>query len=399
MKNICSEDKCYYCGACESTCKAGAISCVENKKGFKYPIIDESICVDCAACQRVCPVNKEILHEETFNQQYYAAKHLDEQVRIESSSGGVFSALAEIILETGGHVYAATMDDDYIVRHICINTAADIGLVRKSKYIQSDIVGIIKDIEADLNNNICVLFSGTPCQVSGMRRYFNGKQCTEKLLLVDFICHGVASPKIFNEYISYIEYSRGLKVTDYIFRNKDNGWRNWNPKIILSNGENVTREYINKESYMRIYSTCMINRDSCYSCEFTSYNRNADITLGDFWNIGGIDNKLDDDKGVSEILVNTRKGKELFEKCKGRLYTIECTKVDVWQPHLEYPNEKPKGTKDFWLEYDSQGIGFIVGKYGKGSFVSECKRLLLPIARKLGLYRVAGKMYRLLFGN
>lgn len=392
------KEKCYGCRACENVCPVSAITCVADGEGFIYPVIDTNKCVDCGRCKIACPIDKKIDKEDSFVQRYYAARHKNDAVLMASSSGGVFSALAEAVLRENGCVYGARMDEQQCVMHFRIDTMENLKQLTKTKYIQSDLKSVYSSLIADLRRQRFVLFVGTPCQVAGVKAFLRDKDVNrEKILLCDFICHGVSSPLVWEQYVEFLSKKYGSTVKEYQFRNKLRGWRDRTPIIVLKDGTDISEKQKSKESYMKMYASCYLSRPSCYQCGFTSFDRNADITLADFWNIGAVNKSWDDNKGVSEVLVNTTIGAVWFEKCREMLSVIECGKTDVWQPHLEYPNEMPKGRKQFWDEYELQGIEYVVDKYGKGSFAGEAKRILTPLIRKLGLYTFAGKVYKVVF--
>ena len=209
-----------------------------------------------------------------------------------------------------------------------------------SKYVQSQIEHVIESVFQDLINGKVVLFVGTPCQIHSIKNYLNiKKQPLDNLLLCDFICHGVSSPLIWSEYINFLQEKYGL-LLKYNFRGKRKGWHRSFPEIILEK-EDLSICYSNKNSYLKIYKSCNIDRLSCYNCKYTTYNRESDITLGDFWNIDKVYPRMDDDMGVSQVLINTETGEKWFNLCKNKVFYRECRKEDVWQPHLQYPIKSP----------------------------------------------------------
>ena len=387
---------CYGCTACVNLCPKEAITMKKDEKGFLYPSIEESLCIDCGLCKKVCPYDKAI-EENAFEQKYYAVQHINENVVYNSSSGGFYTALSDEILACEGVVYGAYFDKGFAVRHgRAINKEQRDKFVG-SKYVQSDMTGIMKEILLDLENGKQVLFTGTPCQVAGVANYIKAKRRTlDGLLLCDFICHGASSPMIWSEYINYISQKYKDGVTKYCFRGKKEGWHQWYP-LIYTKDKEISLEYRKENSYILLYQTCFLNRESCYECQFTSYNRASDITMADFWNIGKVSVEMDDNRGTSEVLVNTLEGMKWFERCKSSLRCVECTKTDVWQPHLEYPNAIPSKREQFWQKYLQNGFENVLHKYGKGDFMTKLKNTITPIAKKIGIYVLLGKMYQLLF--
>lgn len=387
---------CYGCTACVNLCPKQAVTMKTDEKGFAYPSIDETLCIECGLCQKVCPYGKDISVKD-FEQKYYAVQHVSKDIVYNSSSGGFYTALSDEVLACEGVVYGAYFDMGFVVRHGRATKRMERDRFVGSKYVQSDMADIMKDILQDLENGKQVLFTGTPCQVAGVSNYIKAKRRTlNGLLLCDFICHGASSPLIWSEYISYINGKYKDGVTRYCFRGKKEGWHQRYP-LIYSKDKEISLEYRKNKSYILLYQTCFLNRESCYTCQFTSYNRMSDITMADFWNIGKISPEMDDNRGTSEILVNTLEGMKWFERCKDNLRYVECSKDDVWQPHLEYPNAVPTKREQFWQEYSQNGFEVVLEKYGKGDIMTKLKNAITPIAKKIGIYVWLGKLYQLLF--
>lgn len=397
IDQICETKNCYGCSACQQICPKSAITMKSDDKGFIYPMIDENLCIGCKMCINVCPTNNIKKLKEDVNQQiYFAARHKDSKVLKNSSSGGIFTLLSDYIIKNGGIVYGAIFDDNFNVVHFGAKTFDERNRQCGSKYVQSSITEIYYEIEANIKDNIDVLFVGTPCQVAGIKRYFELKKInTEKLFLVDFICHGASSPLIWSEFVKYIETANNASLTEFKFRCKDFSWEHKKSKIVVD-GVDISDNYINKNSYFKMYSSLVLNRESCYECAFTDYERVADITIADFWNIKSVCKEMNDNLGASEVLINTKKGKMLFEHCKSNANVIECTKKDVWQPHLEFSNEKPKSYDIFWNLYKQKGFEYVLNIYGKGTFMEKIKNTITPIAKKIGIYKLLGKLYRLI---
>lgn len=392
------KEQCYGCTACANICPQGAITMQEDKEGFFYPEICLNKCIDCKICVKVCPFHSE-KKQEDYKQRYFAVQHRNPQIVMESSSGGIFTALSDCVLRTGGVIYGAGFSEGFIIRHYRALDEDTRNKHRGSKYVQSDMNRVMKEILEDLSAGKTVLFSGSPCQTAGVRNYILAKRkVLNNLLLCDFICHGVASPKVWRDYIKYLEKNCDGKLERYKFRGKREGWHNFFP-LIEADGLDVSLRYRNKDSFFLLYATCYLNRTSCYSCRFTSYDRFSDITFADFWNVKEVAAHLDNNTGTSEVLINTRRGEEWFQRCISEIKFEECTRKQAWQPHLEYPNELPGKRAQFWQEYAERGFEETLHKYGKGNFMSKCKRIAMPIVKKTGLYVAAGKLYGFIFSG
>ena len=391
------KENCYGCTACSQICPHSAINMVKDGEGFLYSEIDQKACIDCKLCRKVCPYYSNTASTNECAQRYYAVQHRDRDVVAKSTSGGIFTALSDYILNRHGVVYGVAYEEGFVIAHNRAEDASARDRFCRSKYVQSNMKSVMSSILTDLCEGRRVMFTGTPCQVAGVRNYVLQKHKNlNGLFLCDFICHGVASPAVWRQYVDFLEERYKISLTTYHFRSKDSGWHANLPKIVMGD-TNVSNDFQKKQSFFLLYATCYINRLCCYQCKYASYQRQSDITIGDFWNIGKIAPEMDDDTGTSQVLINTKRGQEWFEGCRDSIKLLECTKEDVWQPHLEYPNELPRGRIKFWEDFQSLPFGQVIQKYGKGSLVSKCKSIGVPIVKKLGLYTFAGKAYRWLF--
>lgn len=302
-----NKNSCCGCTACASICPQSCITLLPDKEGFLYPKIDASKCIECGQCVKVCPYNDG--EDERLPLYALAATNKDDKIRLSSSSGGIFSVLANYIVQHNGVVFGATFDKSFKVIHDYSASDEGISKFRGSKYVQSDLNDTFKKIRDYLICNRLVLFSGTPCQVLGLKRFLGRDYLN--LYTVDLICHGVSSPKVWEWYLK-IQNQRIVKVN---FRDKTNGWRNFHFSIMNEDKDGVISLYISEEfnesPFTKAYHNNLSLRPSCYNCIAKKGCSGSDITLGDFWGMENVG--LDDDnKGTSIILVNTVKGKELL---------------------------------------------------------------------------------------
>ena len=306
--------KCTGCAACYNKCPVGAISMQENEEGFLYPIIDKEKCTNCGICKEVCPI-ENINYLETKHKYAYALAANDE-IRKNSSSGGIFYLIANYILNNNGYVCGAAFSNDFQkVEHIIISKNEEIKKLQTSKYLQSKIGDSYKQIRELLEKECLVLFSGTPCQVEGLNKFLNKKY--ENLITIDILCHGVPSPKVWRYYLESIINNR--KIKNINFRAKDKGWQSpLNLKIEYTNNE-FFNDFSNINNYYKAFLSNLILRRSCSICEYTNLNRVSDITLGDFWGINKFNKKINDNKGLSLCLLNTEKGETIFDLIKKEL--------------------------------------------------------------------------------
>lgn len=310
-----SED-CTGCSACSNICPVDAVAMKPDSEGFLRPIIDKEKCVGCGKCASICPVlPQNIIDVPQNDPQCYAAWSKDENIRYQSTSGGVFTHLAQAILDMGGAVVGARYRSDNLVEHALIRSVGEIEQLRQSKYVQSEIGTVFREIKGELASGKPVLFAGTPCQCAGLRAYL--EKDYENLILCDFICRGVNSPLVYTAYLRELEEKYGSKVKRVWFKNKTFGWNNFATKIIFENGE----EYIaNRETdpFMLGYiksKTTLYMRPSCYRCQFKGVSRPVDITLGDFWGVERVLPDVDTKNGVSAVMVHSEKGNSLLNSC------------------------------------------------------------------------------------
>jgi len=332
------EDKCYGCGACFNKCPVNAIKMEYDKDGFIFPKIDETKCTKCGLCQKVCPtIQAKELTKEKKNECY--AVWADEETRLVSSSGGMFSILANYILEQGGYVCGAAYTDDFMsVEHIIVDNKNDLAKLRGSKYVESNTKKVYSEIEELLKEDKYVLFSGCPCQVAGLYTFL-GKEY-EKLYTMDLICHGANSNKAYKSYMN--ELTQGKKIKKVDFRDKSVfGWAT-TLTVKLEDGSIIRKKYEICDWYKGFLSG-IINRKACSTCEFAQKNRVGDITIGDFWKIGKFNKKYNDEKGTSLVLINTDKGRKAFNSLKNKMELCEKVPFNIAYENnaqLNYPQKK-----------------------------------------------------------
>lgn len=304
--------RCTGCKVCSKICPKNAIEMIKDELGFEYPKINEEKCIKCGLCTKMCHELKDKATSNYKKPIVYAAWNKDESKRLFSTSGGVFSALAETFINNGGYVCSAAYNTQHFVEHIVTNKIEDIEKLRQSKYIQSDLKNVFPEIKELLIDNKKVMFVGTPCQVSSLKIYL--KKEYSNLLTVDFVCLGVNSPAAYRKYLDFLEEKYHSKVKQVWFKNKDYGWNTFHTKVVFENGEVYYGSRFTDLFYKGfIGKRSLYFRESCYNCSYKGYPRQADLSLADFW---GVEKKYDADKGTSLILINSKKGKNIFKKSK-----------------------------------------------------------------------------------
>ena len=306
---------CCGCGACYNVCPHHCISMQEDREGFIYPTVDLVNCTNCHLCEQVCPVLTE--KSSVFKPRAsYAAFSKDTCIRENSSSGGIFSLLSQRIIQQNGVVFGAIYNDDFDVVHTYTESIDGLSSFRSSKYSQSEVGDCYRQVKKFLVSDRPVLFSGTPCQISGLKHYL--KKDYDNLFLISVICHGVPSPAVWRSFLKQVS-SRGI-ITNINLRNKHTGWKRYSVRI---DGRNhpLVDEPANKNEYMKAFLSDYILRPICYDCPFKG-GKNCDLTLGDFWGLKNVLPSWDDDKGTSLVLAYTQKGYDLFN-------SIECEQTEV----------------------------------------------------------------------
>lgn len=362
MINITNKADCCGCTACASICAHKAITMRPDTLGFLYPEVDINKCTNCGLCEQVCAFNDN--YDKSLNldkPEAYGARHKDIHEVETSRSGAAFIALSDWILEQGGIVYGVGYEEHFRVVHKRATTKEQRNEFKGSKYVQSDLGNIFLQIRKDLKEGKIVLFSGTPCQTSGLNSFI-GKKLRANLFLIDIVCHGVPSPYIWRDYIAYYEKKYKRKVVSVDFRDKkEYGWHNHKETFILDDGTKVSPKC---HPYSALFCETIMYRTSCGSCHFCNTTRPSDITIADFWGWEKTNPEFNkDDKGVSLLLINTEKGKELFKAINENLYTFQAKLKDCLQPNLKHPSNLNSQSQQFEELYKKHGFYYVLKKY------------------------------------
>lgn len=363
---ISSIDSCTGCSACKQKCPQKCISMIENSEGFLYPNIDKSKCIHCNLCEKVCPINKYIISGDRLEKTIaYAAINKDEVTLKDSSSGGMFSVIAEKVLDQHGIVFGCVFNDKLEAEHIYINSKKDLHKLRGSKYVQSNVRDTFRDTESFLKQGIVVLYTGTPCQIAGLKSMLN-KEYTN-LYTIDLICHGTPSQKIFNKYIEYLEYKDRYKISTYRFRYKDVTEKR---QLELHTCRYLSKKYKllkypNFNSYLYAFRNAYIYRESCYKCKYTNLDRPGDFTIGDYWGIENYHKDFNNHNGVSSLILNTNKSKILFEEISTNLRFVNSKPeyIQSGNGNLKHPSIRPDIRDIIYTELDDKGFKYIAIKY------------------------------------
>lgn len=375
------KDKCTGCGVCSNICPKQAIKMLEDETGFKYPVINQELCINCGICKNTCPIISKNNNNRN-KPKTYAAFSKDDEIRFNSTSGGVFTEVAKAIIKENGYVVGAKYNKDNLVEHAIINKEKDIELIRQSKYLQSDTKKIYYEVKKILDKNKLVAFCASPCQVAALYKYLNKDY--NNLLTIEFICRGMNSPKAYKIWLKEIEKNENKKVVKVWFKYKENGWKKSPRSTRIDFNDGTYKVYNDKEnSFMNGYlGPNLYIRQSCGECNFNGLPRQADITLGDFW---GIEEKYDDDKGTSIVLSNSKKGDIWIEKIKNRINIYKKNIVDIDKGNICFKTSvkiNPK-SKEFLNKINESNFSHLVNKYTpKDNIIIRILRKIKRIVKK-----------------
>lgn len=327
MPSLAEANLCAGCSACASICPKQCIKMKADPNGFKYPaLIHPASCIECGMCERACPVLNERIKANDDPPCAYAAFSKDERIRRDSSSGGIFTEIAKRVIAENGVVYGAAYDERFAVRHCCVDKVDNLQKLRGAKYAESNLDGSFVEILDRLKRGQSVLFSGTPCQVAGLKT-FVGKDYSN-LLCIDFVCRGVPSPMAWDAFIKYrSEKDADGKLPQSInLRSKETGWSKYQYSNVFEyEGGNKNSTVSSQSLFMKLFVGDYISRPSCSDCKFKGYSRVSDITLGDFWGVWDIEPKMDDNKGTSVVLVHTPSAEKLWRDIEPKIKSKEVT--------------------------------------------------------------------------
>ena len=371
---------CSGCTACEAICPVGAIVMSADPQGFKYPGIDHELCIDCGKCLSTCPA--AVGPTRLPAQKAYAVKNKTKSEQLSSTSGGFSSALALKTVSEKGVVYGVALNENLKVFTVRIDSPAELDAIKGSKYVQTDLRDTFKQAADDLKSGRKVLFTGSSCHIDGLKRFLNRSKIDDaNLITVDYICHGVPSPQVFNDYISYISSRKPVK--DFKFRTKKKGWGfgsgTFSPAIIYADNseESDTRR---ARAYQQLFFSNCCLRPHCYECPYAGQGRVGDFTMADFWGLHKIAPRLFDKDGVSLVLVNTKHGAELIEG-DVNLEITEVNPADAakYQTNMRQASLKSDKYDQFWNDMAAKSFYHVLRKYTSISLPTVIARRIKKI--------------------
>lgn len=371
---------CSGCGACVNSCPVQAILFQKDHENFYYPSVNMDACVHCGLCEKICPV-LNLKFQKCTHPKAYASQCLRDEIRASSSSGGIFSVLSERVISMGGIVVGCAMTPDcYSAEHKFVCDTRELTELRGSKYLQSRVDLMYPQVKKMLENGKYVLFSGTPCQVVGLRAYLSG-MCAERLITVDVICHGAPSPLVWEKYVKYWEEVKQSKAVSVCFRDKEQDWEEYSLVLRFENGEEY-RSLCAKDLYCKGFVSDYFLRRSCYSCHAKGEHHVSDITLGDFWGIDRICSDMNDRKGTSLVLLNTSKGEALFQSVQPKTVwrSVDFHEAIRHNPSYSYSSNKLAYRNHFMRRVHNKPIVKHLTAYCSPKLIYRVKRKIIGIA-------------------
>ena len=380
MINIVNKQDCCGCSACVQRCPKQCILLQEDEEGFLYPKVNIVDCIECGLCEKVCPIIHP--YEKRIPHHTYAAINNDEEIRMQSSSGGVFTLLAEKVIDEGGVVFGARFDENWQVTLDYTDTKEGLAAFRGSKYVQARVEDTYKQCELFLKSGRKVMYSGTPCQISGLKHFLRKEY--DNLLAVDFVCHGVPSPLVWCEYLkSLIKHPKGVAgknsvlsslngqpvITGISFRDKSAGWKKFGfvvrgisaskaeqNSVLLSANDVIFQEMHDQNLFMQVFQKDLCLRPSCSSCPAKSGKSASDITIADYWGIANYHPQCDDDKGTSLVLISTPNGLTFFHQLNIHKTETLYEQALAGNPSIECSVSSSKYVARFWKAFAKKGI-------------------------------------------
>lgn len=384
---------CCGCGACMNVCPKHCIKMKADHEGYLYPVVIESKCIDCGVCEKVCPVI-QCKPDQPFEQSAYLVQIKDEKIRRESTAGGAFTAISNYVLERRGVVFGVTYDEQFYVLHKSATTTSELYKFRNSKYVQSDTGKTFQEVEEYLKDGRMVCYSGTPCQIEGLKRFL--KKDYKNLITVDVVCHAVPSPLVWHKYLEMQWERFGDDISNIMFRDKHYGYKYSTMTIKGKDGRVLYTYGIDTDPMLRAFFSNICDRPSCYDCRFKKRYRMSDFTIWDCYTVNDFDKSLDDDKGTTRVLIHSEKGKKIFEQVKSNLRTTQVKPDDLIAGVKEmfYSVESNLKREEFFKDANRMGGEALFRKYFPETIMVKIERTVRIVCYKTGIYSRMKKLYK-----
>lgn len=380
---LASSEKCTGCQACVNKCVTGAISMKISLEGFAYPIVDNQKCIECHACESVCPALSSTCITHSLLSDSYMARAIDENVRFNSSSGGIFPLIAQSVINQGGIVFGVAFENDFkIVKHIAITNLDELYKIQGSKYFQSDIGNTYVEVKEYLKSGRIVLFSGTGCQIAGLKKYLG--QDYQSLITVDVVCHGVPSQSLWENYLDLLENKYNSKAKYVNFRSKRIGWEEFG--IESKFDDKYYFKELKDDPYLVIFQRNLSLRRSCYNCSYKSMNGISDISVGDLWGINQINPEFNDNKGISFVMIHSEKGRTVFDALSSEIVfkEVDIKQAILYNKNISCSSRMPDSRKNFFEDLNKLPLDKVLKKYSAPSFKTRVKN----VCKAIGIYKL-----------
>ena len=391
--NITNKSECCGCTACVSVCPTKCISMKEDNEGFLYPMIDSSSCIQCGLCEKVCPI-LNAKEEIPFKQDGYVVQNKDLNILKESTAGGAFTAIAKYVLNHNGVVFGVELSEEFIANHIYVESEKELFRFRNSKYIQS-CVGekTFNQVKNFLLSQKLVCFSGTPCQIEGLKSYL-GKSY-DNLITVDVVCRAVPSPLIFKKYLEVQENKLHDKILSVRFRDKYYGYKYSTMNVITNNNNGNYHHGVESDLWLRTFFSNICDRPSCHECRFKKQYRISDITIWDCFNVYKFSKELDNDKGATRVLVHSNNGRKIFtEILKDFNYIqVEPNKIVEGSNEIKTSILPNKNRANFFIDANHLTSEQLFSKYFPETFKVKAEHFIRIFCYKLGIYSFIKKVF------
>lgn len=389
MIEINNKEECCGCTACFSVCPRSCISMQVDDEGFLYPLVDNNQCINCGACDKICPIKNNV-KEEITEQQAFLLQHKNENIRRESTAGGAYTAIARYILDRGGVVFGAAYDENFQVQHTYVESFEELCIFRNSKYVESRLGNSFKQVKQFIREGRWVCFSGTPCQIEGLVKFFGKKP--GKLVLVDVVCHAVPSPLIWNKYLEY-QKDKVKNATNILFRDKIPYGYKYSTMTIHQGEKDVYCYGVETDPMLRAFFSDLSVRPSCYKCHFKKRYRVSDFTIWDCFSVYNFNKNMDDDKGTTRVLVHSEQGRKIIREIItwANLYEVDADKLVRGVKEMnESVSMNPK-RKEFFSDANRMSGAELCEKYFPITTKTKVKRSLRIILVKTGIYSLLKK--------
>lgn len=394
MIDIKDKKDCCGCWACYNACPKQCIEMKEDNEGFRYPIIDKENCIDCGLCEKVCPIIHAVKEDIPHKQSGFLLQHTNDKIRHESTSGGAYTALASWVIKQGGIAFGAGFrKGTFIVEHQAVSAIEDLSIFRNSKYVQSNVGDIYKQVKKYLKEGMWVIFSGTPCQVEGLRHYL-GLREYEKLIIVDLVCHGIPSPRLLAKHIEVQHSLIGGKFTNVLFRDKYYGYHYSSFSIYNENPDKDYHKGVDTNEFLRAFFNNLSDRPSCYDCRFKKRYRNSDITIWDCFPIEEFTKDFDG-KGTTRVLVHTEKGKRLINEIKEdvRLLEVDADKLTKGVREMFHSVPYNPNREKFFEDLNGMDAKDFFNKWFPITMKVRLNSFIRLSCHRLGIYTLAKRIF------